>query len=277
MGEMTNPRTLWAISDLHVTSPGNRELVDRHVHPRHPQDWLIVAGDIAERTETVRDILADLASRFEKVIFAPGNHEVYGYADVEGGRAKYDAIIAAARQLGVVTPEDPYVSFAGRTIAPLFTLYDYSWRPEGTTPGEALAAAERSGVVLTDHYAIAPFVDIPMWCRERLRDAVSRLAQVNEPVIFVNHWPLARDITTELIWPEIALWSGTRHTQTWPQRYGAEAVVYGHLHLPGVRSIDGIPHIEASLGYPREWSRTLEDRLAAGQWPYPVLTAEVVP
>jgi hypothetical protein len=38
-------------------------------------------------------------------------------------------------------------------------------------------------------------------------------------------------------------------------RYGAEAVVYGHLHIPRTTWHDGVRHEEVSLGYPREWKR----------------------
>ncbi|WP_301206085.1 metallophosphoesterase, partial [Corynebacterium stationis] len=41
-------RTLWAVSDLHVTFKENQAAVDR-LAPRDPGDWLIVAGDVAER------------------------------------------------------------------------------------------------------------------------------------------------------------------------------------------------------------------------------------
>jgi len=32
-------------------------------------------------------------------------------------------------------------------------------------------------------------------------------------------------------------------------------VVYGHLHIPRTTWHDGVPFVEASLGYPREWRR----------------------
>ncbi|MDN5934255.1 MAG: metallophosphoesterase, partial [Pseudonocardia sp.] len=39
---------LWAVSDLHVRYPDNRAIaVD--LRPADPGDWLIVAGDVAER------------------------------------------------------------------------------------------------------------------------------------------------------------------------------------------------------------------------------------
>ncbi len=269
-------RTLWAVSDLHVTSPGNRELVDRHVHGDSPDDWLLVAGDVAEKTSDVIDVLGQLAQRFDQVIWVPGNHELYSAAgDALHGREKYAELVQQCRLIGVLTPEDDFPEFAGHTIVPMFTLYDHSWRELGSTPAEAIAAAERSGIVLTDHFAIAPFVDIPQWCRERLLYTVRRLAKVNGPTVLVNHWPLVREAMNNVTHQEIGLWSGTRHTQGWPERYGASAVIYGHLHIPIELFVDNVTHAEVSLGYPREWKKSLPPRLSAGRWPYRVLTEEV--
>lgn len=269
-------RTLWAVSDLHVNAPGNREAVAEHVRPRHPEDWLIVAGDVAEDEDTVLGVLRGLADRFDTVIWVPGNHELYSRSqDKRKGKAKYDYLVENCRRIGVLTPEDPYLTFAGHTIVPLFTLYDHSWRTPGTTPAEAIAAAEEKGVVLTDHYAIAPFVDVPLWCRERLRYSVRRLSHVTGPTVLINHWPLVRETMDNVRIPEIALWSGSRHTQTWPKRYKASTVVYGHLHIPVEIFVDRVTHAEVSLGYPREREHTLQPRIEQGMWPYPVLTEEV--
>ncbi len=44
-------------------------------------------------------------------------------------------------------------------------------------------------------------------------------------------------------------------TEDWHRRYGAAAMVYGHLHIPRRIWRDGVPFDEVSLGYPREWSK----------------------
>ena len=167
----------------------------------------------------------------------------------------------------MITPEDRYPVFGGVTICPLFTLYDYSFRARDLTVEEALAAAHENNVVMTDEVAIAPFVDIRAWCWDRLAYTTKRLSRINGPTILINHWPLVQEPVQRMQWSDIALWCGTRHTRTWAQRYNAQAVVYGHLHMPGVTTVDGIEHIEASLGYPREWER----HPSAQPFPYPVM------
>ena len=259
--------TLWAVADLHVAVKANRALVDA-LEPGNPDDWLIVAGDVAERPELGLRTLGQLSRRYAQVIWAPGNHELFCRgADAHVGKDRYRQLVDGCRRLGILTPEDPYAEFGGVTICPLFTLYDYSWRPQGTTIDEALEMANRSQVIMTDEFAIKPFVDPVLWCRERLRYTVRRLARVEGPTILVNHWPLIREPLEAVYYPELSMWAGTRHTQDWATRYAAEHVIYGHLHIPGTTVVDGVPHTEVSLGYPREW----QPREGSRQWPYPVM------
>lgn len=269
----TEQRTLWAVSDLHVAAPGNRALVDELVWPDRPGDWLIVAGDVAERTSTVLEVLGSLVDRFAQVIWVPGNHELFSRSrDAHRGRDRYRDLVRRCRGIGVLTPEDDYPVFAGHTVVPMFTLYDHSWRNPELTATQALLAAEGNGVMFTDQVAIAPFVDVPAWCHERLSYTVRRLSRISGPTVLVNHWPLVRCLTDRLELPEIALWSGSRDTEDWPTRFHASTVVYGHLHIPVVQTVDGVVHAEVSLGYPREHRRSLPTRRRRGLWPYPVLT-----
>ncbi|MGO1950492.1 MAG: metallophosphoesterase family protein [Mycobacteriaceae bacterium] len=266
-------RTLWAVSDLHIAAPGNRELVERLVQPRNPGDWLIVAGDVAEKTPTILGMLRELSERFAQVIWVPGNHELFSRPkDQIHAEEKYGELVRGCRSMGVLTPEDPYATFAGRTVVPMFTLYDHSWRDPLVSVKHALNAAEGNGVMFTDQVAIAPYVDVPLWCQRRLGYTVRRLSQVSGPTVLVNHWPLVREVTGRQELPEVALRSGTRHTQDWPVRFRAETVIYGHLHIPVRTEVDGVPHVEVSLGYPREHTLSLGKRRERDLWPYPVLT-----
>ncbi len=262
--------TLWAVSDLHAAVKRNGGHIDA-IEPADPSDWLIVAGDVAERPELIIQVMEQLAERFHTVIWTPGNHELFcKSADRHRGRDKYTMLVQAMRGIGVITPEDRYPVFGGVTVCPLFTLYDYSFRGPDLTVEEALAAAEEKQVVMTDAFAIAPFVDIRAWCWDRLAYTTKRLSRINGPTILVNHWPLVQEPVQRMRWSEIALWCGTRHTRTWPQRYNAQKVVYGHLHMPGVTTVDGVEHVEVSLGYPREW----EHHGFTQPFPYPVMEVE---
>ncbi|MBS7548004.1 metallophosphoesterase family protein [Dietzia massiliensis] len=255
--------SLRAVSDLHVGHRGNADVVD-DLQPGHPGDWLIVAGDVAEKTGHVVDALERLAARFERVIWVPGNHELWIGRDDEGmtSTTKYDRLVEACRAIGVDTPEDPYPLWTGpggpAWVVPMFLFYDYSWTPvAGQARAEALARARERRVVASDEFLIdpGPFGDAVAWCRERLVATTTRLARLDpaHPTVLINHWPLLREPTRVLRHPDFALWCGTEQTADWHRRYRATACVYGHLHIPRTTVHDGVRFEEVSLGYPREW------------------------
>ncbi len=258
--------SLFAMSDLHVAYPQNRAVVDR-IEPESDQDWLIVAGDVGELFGDIERTLRLLRSRFSRVIWAPGNHELWTHPrdPVQlRGEHRYRELVRICRDNDVLTPEDDYGVWSGPdgpvTVAPLFVLYDYSFRPPGTrTTQEALQLAYERGVVCADEVMLHPdpYPDRQSWCRARVAETESRLAATDRglPTVLVNHWPLVRQPTEVLWFPEFAQWCGTERTADWHVRFRAVAVVYGHLHIPRTTSYDGVRFEEVSLGYPREWER----------------------
>ena len=260
------PPRLLALSDLHVGYPENRAVV-ADLRPGSAGDWLIVAGDVGELLADVEWALGLLSERFATVIWVPGNHELWTHArDTVAWRGvdRYQRLVEMCRRLGVVTPEDPYPVWTGpggpATIAPLFLLYDYSFLPENAPTKEAaLAYAYQTGVVCTDEALLHPdpYESREAWCQARVEETERRLARRDPalPVVLVNHWPLVREPTLILRYPQFAQWCGTDRTAGWHTKFNAVTVVYGHLHIPRTTWYDGVRFEEVSVGYPREWRR----------------------
>jgi len=257
--------SLLAISDLHVAYPENREFVSR-LRPESDGDWLLVAGDVGERIDDVAWALGELCRRFATVVWAPGNHELWttGQDPVTlRGEPRYERLVEVCRDLGVVTPEDPYPVWHGPggpvTVVPLFLLYDYTFRPDGVDQATALARAYEAGIVCRDEMVLHPdpYPTREAWCRSRVAATAARLDALDPSAhtVLVNHFPLVEDPTRILRYPVFAQWCGTRSTRDCHVRSRAAAVVYGHLHIPRTTWHDGIPHHEVSVGYPREWRR----------------------
>jgi 3',5'-cyclic AMP phosphodiesterase CpdA len=257
---------LLALSDLHVAFPENRKIVE-DLRPQSSSDWLLVAGDVAELFADIEWALRVLSQRFATVVWAPGNHDLWTHQKDPvqlRGEQRYLRLVEACRGLGVITPEDPYPVWQGPggpvTIAPMFLLYDYTFRPAGTlTKAEGLALAYERGVVCTDEALLHPdpYPTRDAWCRARIEITERRLASLDPalPVVLVNHYPLVRQPTQVLRYPEFAQWCGTTLTADWHVRFNAAAVVYGHLHIPRTTWYDGVRFEEVSVGYPREWKR----------------------
>jgi 4'-phosphopantetheinyl transferase EntD len=145
-------------------------------------------------------------------------------------------------------------------IAPLFLLYDYTfWPPGARSAAEGLALAYDSGVMCTDELVLHPdpHESRRAWCEARVSLTEQRLAVLDPgtPVVLVNHYPLVREPLRVLRLPEFALWCGTVRTADWHRRFNAVAVVYGHLHIRRTTWHDGVPFMEVSVGYPREWAK----------------------
>jgi 3',5'-cyclic AMP phosphodiesterase CpdA len=258
--------SLLAISDLHVHHPENRRLL-QDLRPGSDGDWLLIAGDVGELTTDIEWALRTFKARFSTVVWTPGNHELWTLREDPvqlRGEERYRYLVEFCRGIGVLTPEDPYPVWQGAgkpvVVAPLFLLYDYTFRPEGTaTKEEALAQAYDAGVVCTDEMVLYPdpYPSRDAWCRARLAETGRRLDAISPalPTILVNHFPLVREPTRALWYPEFAQWCGTEATADWHLRYRALTVVYGHLHIPRTTSYDGVRFEEVSVGYPREWQR----------------------
>lgn len=252
---------LYAISDLHLGFRENREALQA-LTP-HPDDWLVLGGDVGETFPHLEMALDVATDRFSRVLWVPGNHELWSNgADGPRGQAKYEALVARCREYGVLTPEDPYPVWEGEggplVVAPLFLLYDYSFRPAGVAREEAVAWAAESGVLSADERLLdpRPFESIDSWCRVRCEEAEKRLEEASQvaPVVLVNHFPLREELVRLRRIPRFSIWCGTKRTEDWHRRFRARVVVSGHLHIRSTDWVDGVRFEEVSLGYPRHWS-----------------------
>ena len=190
------PGSLFAISDLHVSYPENRELVEG-LRPASDADWLIVAGDVGEKVADVewtlgrlRELfgdplfvrhpkgveptaralalapaIADILSRAQSVLASPAFEEgveVPVHVDELGEvilitGSNMSGKSTFLRTLGI----NLCLAYAGGPVAvcPLFLLYDYTWRagtPGATTKEQALAHSRELGVVCTDEMLLHP-------------------------------------------------------------------------------------------------------------------------
>lgn len=230
---------------------------------------------MGETIDHVIEAFKRATRRFKHVFWVPGNHELYtssgpGISDEEKalkGEAKYKACIKVARHYGVLTPEDDYMNWtykdaegadASALICPIFTLYDYSFRPENVSREEALDWALEEGIQATDEKLLHPdpYSSRDAWCTRLVSEAETKLkkaAATGNPLVIINHWPLREDLVYIPRVPRFSLWCGTKETHDWHTRFKAKVVVTGHLHVRRTDWIDGVRFEEVSLGYPRQW------------------------
>jgi hypothetical protein len=271
---------LYAISDLHLGYEVNRRALASITG--HPRDWLILAGDVGETAAHLELAFEILKPRFAQLVWVPGNHELWtlpSSKETARGRFKYDELVELCRSHHVLTPEDPYpiVTIGGKVVrvAPLFLLYDYSFRPRDVPMERAVEWASETGVVCSDEVLLHPdpYGGIAEWCRARCELTERRLKTFRNdlPTVLINHFPLREDLAKLPRIPRFSLWCGTRRTEDWHLRFNATVVVSGHLHIRSTSHRDGVRFEEVSLGYPRQWvgSTTLDRcvREILPEWP----------
>lgn len=254
---------LWAISDLHLSLTGNRQALE--TLPDHGDDWLILAGDVAEGHEDLAAGFQTLSRRFARLIWVPGNHELWTVKTPDGplgGQAKYHAMVDVARRHGVVTPEDPYPVWEGAggpaLLVPMFLGFDYSFRPDDVPLERVLEWAWEKRLRSADETRLspAPYVTRQDWCAARVAWTAARLDAELPPgmgSVLINHYPLRADLVTLRRIPRFSPWCGTDATTDWHRRFNALACIHGHLHVPATHWRDGVRFEEVSLGYPRQW------------------------
>ena len=270
---------LFAVSDLHVASASSRRAVA--AIPAHLDDWLILAGDIGETIPHLEWTLQTLRLRFRQLVWVPGNHDLWTLRSDPNqvrGESRYLQLVEVCRALDVLTPEDPYPVWTGDAgepvvLAPLFLLYDYSFRPPGSTKAEALDDAMTAGVVCTDEFLLHPdpYPSREAWCRSRVDWTAARLAAIPEryPTVLVSHFPLRQDLVYLPRIPQFSLWCGTKLTEDWHQRFRALAVVYGHLHIPRTSWRNEVRFEEVSLMHGPNGARSAPVPSLRQVLPYP--------
>ncbi|MFN8443042.1 MAG: metallophosphoesterase [Caldilineaceae bacterium] len=253
---------LYAISDLHLSHLANRQALLSL--PAYPEDWLIIAGDIGETEAHLIAALRVLTQRFARLLWTPGNHDLWTLPKDRNplrGETKYRRLVQICRDFGVLTPEDPYVFWPGASkpylLAPIFLLYDYSFRPDHVTAEDALAWAAESDVVCADEAVLHPdpYPSRADWCAARCHYTLRRLEAVANQgeLVLINHFPLRYDLAYLPRIPRFSLWCGTKTTEEWHTRFPVSTVVYGHLHIRNTQMRDGVRFEEVSLGYPYHW------------------------
>jgi 3',5'-cyclic AMP phosphodiesterase CpdA len=256
---------LLAISDLHLGHPVNRESFPTIGSSQ--DDWLILAGDVGENEKHLAMAFEYLTRRFARLIWVPGNHELWTTSrspEAVRGVARYEALVELARGFGVLTPEDPYLLWPESDrplyIVPLFTLYDYTFRPDHISADQVLAWAAEDDTVCIDEYLLdpTPYPDRAAWCAARVAATELRLEILPQEcqTVLISHFPLRRSHAVLPRVPRFAPWCGTRATEAWPTRFRARAVVFGHLHIRRSFEEQGMGFHEVSLGYPPQWDQS---------------------
>ncbi len=121
---------VFAISDLHVDYEPNAQWVRQLSLSEYRDDVLIVAGDVSDAEDRLRNCLEALSRRFAQVLFVPGNHDLWVRRDAPelDSFGKFDRIQSLVRACGASMD---VFHHGALSIVPLLGWYDDSFGAPG--------------------------------------------------------------------------------------------------------------------------------------------------
>jgi predicted phosphodiesterase len=237
---------IYALSDIHVDYEANARWVNSLSTSEHLDDVLILAGDVSDSLKKLDWCLNAFVRRFFKVLFVPGNHDLWVIRDERriNSLEKFQRVRAIVEQCGASI--DVFCK-DNISIVPLLGWYDYSFG----APGEEL---ER---IWMDYNACrwpagwdpcditAYFLNMNCCARPPAGNMTISFSHFL-PRIDLMPWyiPLNRRI----LYPVL----GTTLLETQVRELGSAIHIYGHSHVNRNVNVDGTVYINNAFGYPHE-------------------------
>jgi predicted phosphodiesterase len=237
---------IFAISDLHVDYEMNaRWLADLSV-TEYREDVLILAGDVSDSLERVGWALSILTARFRRVMYVPGNHELWVIRDPGHCTSldKFERLRAVVEQSGASMQAEILDRVL---IVPLQGWYDYSFGPPGSELLESWM----------DFHACR-------WpAHFQMRDVAAHFQALNSApppahegmLISFSHFLPRIDLmppyiprARRMLYPVL----GSASLEEQLRALKSRIHVYGHSHVNRQIALDDVVYINNAFGYPDE-------------------------
>ena len=252
---------VFVISDLHIDYKENHRWVQRLSNCDFTDDVVIVAGDVTDRADPMRDTLCELKQKFARVFFVPGNHDLWVRPNERcDSLEKFHALMALCNVLDI---ETSWAQLPGVQIVPLLSWYE---KPEEST--DSLYVPQEGEDAALHMWADNRLI---RWTEGERPIARYMLAQNTAsvqgdgPVITFSHFlprrelifgrshsaPRPRPLTSASNF-NFSRVAGTRALDRLLRKLGSSIHIYGHQHRNRRREIEGVTYISHCLGYQRE-------------------------
>lgn len=254
---------MYAVSDIHVDYPQNLEWVLGLDCQGYQADVLLLAGDVSEDMMLLERVLRGCVERFAKVMFVPGNHDLWvRRCTHDCSLAKFEGILKLCSELGVAT--EPF-EYAGVEFLPLFSWYDFSFG----SIDRSLRLGWRDFYAcswpesLPDSHAITRYFHelnsgVFEWIKTRSahRDRECHGLAPN-PRITCSHFLPAIELmpswvpeSKRTVYPVL----GSVELGAQVRRLAPDVHVYGHSHVNQTIKIDSTHYVNNAFATPRETS-----------------------
>ncbi|KPA11997.1 metallophosphoesterase [Candidatus Magnetomorum sp. HK-1] len=236
---------IFAISDIHIDYAENLKWLQNLSEYDFQDDILIIAGDITDNIELLKKGLKLIERRFFKVLFIPGNHDIWVFRNNFNDSLEcFHHIIQIALDYGIQT--SPF-HMSDLSIVPLMSWYDYSFGQ----PDEEL-----KDIWMDFSYCKWPAgFDEPQITQYFLNQNETFLTIQNRKIISFSHFLPRIDLMPTFI-PEarrkIYPVLGSIELDKQIRKLGSTIHIYGHSHVNQHIVQDKIIYINNAFGYPHE-------------------------
>ena len=229
---------LFATSDLHTDYRENFRWLQELSDTEYRDDTLIVAGDVSDRLEIIRETLLLLRSKFRRLLFTPGNHELWVRGAKINSLEKFQLILNLCDELDIATKP---LKLENLWVVPLFSWYDGVFEPEMRAWADFhFCKWPADAAPLSDYF---------------LRLNKPHLKPYDAPVISFSHF-LPR---AELLPPKEYLrisWLGNVSVcaalDSQIRQLNSTVHICGHTHTTFDVVIDNVRYVQNAVRYPRE-------------------------
>jgi predicted phosphodiesterase len=237
---------VFALSDIHIDYETNANWVAGVSMADYRDDVLILAGDVTDKLPLLDWCLSTLVNRFARVLFVPGNHELWVIRDGGGKDSlqKFDEVCKVVESSGASM--QPFRA-PGLSIFPLLGWYDYSFGE----PSEELKAvwmdyrACRWPAGYTDKDVTAHFAGFN---DERAGTTTGTVITYSHFLPRIDLMPAYIPKVHRLVYPVL----GSTQLDLQLRALGSKLHVYGHSHVNRKVKIDGVAYVNNAFGYPSE-------------------------
>ena len=239
---------VFATSDLHTDYKENFNWLKELSGTAYRDDALIVAGDVSDRLNVIRETLLLLRAKFRHVLYTPGNHELWVRNEGLDSLEKLRRIMSLCEEIDVTTRP---LRLEDLWVVPLFSWYDGVFHSE-----EEERAAQKAWVDF--HVCKWPEDALPL-PDYFLRLNEPHLKTYDAPVVTFSHFIPRSDLFPpkqylRFSWLEsISLCAGLDNQI---RMLKSRTHVCGHTHTTFDHVIDGVRYIQNAVRYPRERSAT---------------------
>eukprot|EP00435_Cladocopium_sp_Y103_P015782 s551_g3.t2 len=270
VGPVVSPR-LWAMSDIHTDKKENMQWILDLDPQEFQEDVLILAGDIANTMEVLQETLLLLKSRFSRIFFCPGNHDLWMQGWKNGNSLdKLQAIVKFCKAEGIETAPGVVNTGAGPLlVVPIFAWHHPQWDTEPELDEWNVPPLEKT---IVDYWATKWPADLRIddgSVAEELdklnasgfAEALKRRDEFHGIVSF-SHFVPRLEVNPEkryLIPSSLAKAVGSLHLKKRVDELKPDVHIFGHTHFGYDMDVDGIRYLQAALGTPveRTWGSSI--------------------